>query len=131
MSASSGLSSEAPPAIVAILTEGGPVMTPVDRRLEEILQSGACPHTLIIQLKVDAAELRKKRVAVSKDLKNAMKRTKRIRDRAKQLSDADLVAVLRMRTEQKLGGGFRRAGDESSSPPRGHIALDKRQYYRL
>lgn len=107
----------AAPAAVTPLTEDGPEMTSVDKRLEELLQTDSSPQTLVIALKADAAELRKKRVAVSKDLKNAVKRTKRIRDKAKQLSDADLVAVLRMRTEKKLGDGSRSEEKDPTSPP--------------
>ena len=116
MSPSTGVTPGAAPAAVTPLTEDDPEMTPVDKRLEELLQIDVSPQTLVHNLKGDADELRKKRVAVAKELKNAQKRTKRIRDRAKQLSDADLVAVLRMRTEYKLGGGVRSAADPLHIP---------------
>ena len=116
MSPSAGVTPGAAPAAVTPLTEDGPEMTPVDKRLEELLQIDVSPQTLVHKLKGDADELRKKRCAVAKELKNAQKRTKRIRDRAKQLSDADLVAVLRMRTEYKLGGGVKSAADPLHTP---------------
>ena len=37
------------------------------------------------------------------EIKNAMKRKKRLQDRASQLSDGDLVEVLRMRKAKKEG----------------------------
>ena len=51
----------------------------------------------IQRLKSEQAEVRKARLKVSKDLKNAERRRSRLRKRARQLSDADLKAVLEMR----------------------------------
>jgi hypothetical protein len=38
---------------------------------------------------------------VSKELKNAQKRKQRLKRRAKQLSDTDLVSVLQLRASEK------------------------------
>ena len=89
----------------------------VEKRLEELLAADSSPQLLVNSLKNDALELRQKRKAVAKELKNAQKRSKRIRDRAKQLSDADLVAVLRMRTERKLGDVSKVEGKEGDLQP--------------
>ena len=51
----------------------------------------------IARLKAEQANLRAERKRVQKELKNAEKRRARLRKRARQLSDADLVAVLQMR----------------------------------
>ena len=51
----------------------------------------------IERLKQEQKELKAHRKRVCVELKNAEKRRKRLRQRARQLSDADLVQVLRMR----------------------------------
>ena len=51
----------------------------------------------IARLKAEQANLRAERKRVAKELKNAEKRRARLRKRARQLSDQDLVAVLQMR----------------------------------
>ena len=51
----------------------------------------------IARLKAEQANLRAERKRVQKELKNAEKRRVRLRKRARQLSDQDLVAVLQMR----------------------------------
>ena len=48
-------------------------------------------------LKHEQATMRAAKKKITKDLKNAERRRKRLRKRAKQLSDDDLIAVLRMR----------------------------------
>ena len=93
----------------------------VEKRLEELLAADSSPQLLVNSLKNDALELRQKRKAVAKELKNAQKRSKRIRDRAKQLSDADLVAVLRMRTERKLGDVSKVEGKEGDLQPQNNL----------
>ena len=45
----------------------------------------------------------KKKKKCAAEIKNAMKRKKRLQDRASQLSDGDLVEVLRMRKAKKEG----------------------------
>ena len=51
----------------------------------------------IARLKTEQAQLRAERKRVAKELKNAERRRTRLRKQARQLSDADLVAVLQMR----------------------------------
>ena len=53
--------------------------------------------TGIARLKAEQAALRAERKRVTKELKNAEKRRSRLKKRARQLSDGDLVAVLQMR----------------------------------
>ena len=48
----------------------------------------------------------------AKDMKNALKRKKRLQGKAHQLSDADLVEVLRMRKAKKAS-----AQTAASTPP--------------
>ena len=53
----------------------------------------------IAKLKTSQKRLREEKLSISKDLRNAERRKKRLRTRAKQLTDDDLVAVLRMRKD--------------------------------
>ena len=53
--------------------------------------------TKIKALKEEQSTLRNQKKAVAKDLRNIERRRKRLKKKAKQLSDADLVAVMRMR----------------------------------
>ena len=59
----------------------------------------------IDKLKADQAALKAAKARLAKDMKNAMKRKKRLQGRASQLSDIDLVEVLCMRKQQKRGHG--------------------------
>ena len=60
--------------------------------------------TGIARLKAEQARLRSEKKRVQKELKNAEKRRVRLRKRARQLSDADLVAVLQMRDSASTAG---------------------------
>ncbi len=62
-------------------------------------------------MKKEQAALVKARKEVAKELRNAERKKRRLRDRAKLLSDGDLVAVLEMRAEQKV------ASDAGGSSP--------------
>jgi hypothetical protein len=77
----------------------------LEKRMATLLAGNDSPEGLVSSLKAHATQMRKERGQNSKDLKNAVKRAKRLRERAKALSDADLIAVLRMRTEKKNGDG--------------------------
>ena len=55
-------------------------------------------------LKEEQKTLRDQRKVVSKLLRNEEKRRIRLRKRARQLSDVDLVAVLKMRSDVKADG---------------------------
>lgn len=74
----------------------------------------------IARLKAEQAGLRSERKRVSKELKNAEKRRTRLRKRARQLSDSDLVAVLQMResdsTARSSEGSAAAASSAASSP---------------
>jgi hypothetical protein len=52
-------------------------------------------------LKGEQEAVRADRKRVTKELKNAQKRKQRLKKRAKQLSDADLVSVLQLRASEK------------------------------
>jgi hypothetical protein len=55
----------------------------------------------IARLKVEQDAVRANRKQVTKELKNAQKRKQRVKNRAKQLSDTDLVSVLQLRASEK------------------------------
>jgi hypothetical protein len=52
-------------------------------------------------LKGEQDNVRATRKRVAKELKNAQKRKQRLKKRAKQLSDTDLVSVLQLRASEK------------------------------
>jgi hypothetical protein len=55
----------------------------------------------ITRLKREQDAVRADRKRVTKGLKNAQKRKQRLKKRAKQLSDSDLVSVLQLRAAEK------------------------------
>ena len=57
-------------------------------------------------LKEQQNQLRDQRKLVSKQLRNEEKRRTRLRKRARQLSDGDLLAVLKMRADAKPEDGL-------------------------
>ena len=65
-------------------------------------------------MKAEQIKLKQDRAAVSKSLKNATKRKNRLKTRARQLTDADLVEVLQMRAANaaNLDGMAAQAPDE-------------------
>ena len=79
----------------------------------------------IDRLKESQAKLRAEKRAVSKELRNAQKRKSRLKRRARQLTDGDLVELLKMRKTDVLdsscpaapanGGGSVASGSSSSS----------------
>ena len=54
-------------------------------------------NVAIRRLKAEQQELRTKRKQVAAELRNASRRASRLKKRARQLTDADLLEVLRMR----------------------------------
>jgi hypothetical protein len=60
--------------------------------------------------------MKEKKRKIHKDLKNAEKRRSRLQKRARQLSDADLVAVLQMRGSVPSHSGSSSAS-ASTAPP--------------
>ena len=89
------------PASAAAVEASETTDAALEKRMETLLAANDSPEGLVASLKVNAAQMRKERGQNQKDLKNAVKRAKRLRERAKALSDQDLIAVLRMRTEKK------------------------------
>ena len=69
----------------------------------------------ILLLKTKQKEAREAKMAVGKQLRNAERRRKRLKQRAKQLSDSDLLAVISLRNHEKTLGQRDSAPDE-----RGH-----------
>lgn len=55
----------------------------------------------IERLKAEQKRIRAEREKIRKDLKNAEKRRSRLKRKAKQLSDGDLLQVMQMRTAEK------------------------------
>ena len=55
----------------------------------------------IAKLKKKHADLRKQKKELATDLRNAERRKKRLRTRARQLTDEDLVQVLMLRKQQR------------------------------
>ena len=55
----------------------------------------------IARLRREQDAVRANRKRVTKELKNAQKRKQRLKKRAKQLSDTDLVSVLQLRASEK------------------------------
>jgi len=75
-----------------------------------VLEGDACPLTepedlvaKVEALKAEQARLKQKRRENAKELRNAERRKKRLKKRARQLSDQDLVAVLKMRRTAAAG----------------------------
>ena len=66
----------------------------------------------IERLKAEQKRIRSEREKVRKDLKNAEKRRSRLKRKAKQLSDGDLLQVMQMRTAEKAA---RTSADPSAS----------------
>jgi hypothetical protein len=59
----------------------------------------------IIRLKLEQDAIRISRKKIAKELQNATKRKQRLKKRAKQLSDTDLLAVLQLRASEKPSSG--------------------------
>ena len=64
-------------------------------------ESGSDLLQKIKELQDTQRALKAERKKCAQDMKNAMKRKKRLQGKASQLSDADLVEVLRMRKARK------------------------------
>ena len=101
-------------AAAAAVLEDAPAMT----TLAKVLQTLAMQPTDVLMtakkeidilgniraLKEEQKTLRDQRKVVSKQLRNEEKRRMRLRKRARQLSDVDLVAVFKMRSDVKADG---------------------------
>ena len=58
----------------------------------------------IAQLKKQQKEAKEAKLAVGKQLRNAERRRKRLKQRASRLSDSDLIAVMSLRNHEKAAG---------------------------
>ena len=65
----------------------------------------------IAQLKKQQKEAKDARAAVAKQLRNAERRRKRLKQRASSLSDADLLAVISLRNHEKVAGLLAATGE--------------------
>ena len=70
----------------------------------------------IEELKAQQAKMIRERRAVAKDLRNAERKRRRLKEKAKSLSDADLAQVLALRTQhaQELAQKKQKQGNEST-----------------
>ena len=69
----------------------------------------------ISTLKAQQKKLRDDKKALSRDLRNAERRRSRLKKRAKQLSDADLLAVISLRNHERALGSAAQQESESDS----------------
>jgi len=67
----------------------------------EALMVADNPVAELKDLKQKAAELRKEKQELNRALRNAQRRNKRLKEKAKQLSDADLLSVMLTRRDKK------------------------------
>ena len=65
----------------------------------------------IAQLKKQQKEAKEAKLAVGKQLRNAERRRKRLKQRASSLSDADLLAVISLRNHEKVAGLLAATGE--------------------
>jgi hypothetical protein len=63
------------------------------------------PNSTVQGLKDAAAELRKRKKELTRQLRNATRQNKRLKEKAKLLSNADLLAVICMRQAKASAGG--------------------------
>ena len=70
----------------------------------------------IRRLKAEQKAMRESKTKINKDLKNAEKRRSRLKKRARQLSDADLVAVLQMRASAPGSANASAVGGTAAVP---------------
>ena len=93
------------------VAEGEPAVNPVEDMLKALLPQPAAVFASaqkeidilgnVKALKEQQKGLRDERKRVTKLLRNEEKRRQRLRKRARQLSDGDLVALLKMRSDSK------------------------------
>ena len=93
------------------VAEGEPAVNPVEDMLKALLPQPAAVFAsaqkeidilgTVKALKEQQKGLRDERKKVTKLLRNEERRRQRLRKRARQLSDGDLVALLKMRSDSK------------------------------
>jgi septal ring factor EnvC (AmiA/AmiB activator) len=102
-------------AALAALAASAAAPTPGHSVTVPLFESEAL-ETAIARLKAEQKAMKEKKRKIHKDLKNAEKRRSRLKKRARQLSDADLVAVLQMRGSVPSHSGSSSAS-ASTAPP--------------
>ncbi len=107
-SASSSAAAAAPAALDSVVSAGGAGI--VIPKPSELLNSQ------IKRLKEEQAAMRAAKKALVKTLKNCQKRRSRLKKRARQLTDADLVEVLRMRQQAMEEDGEGRGAADAVPP---------------
>ena len=70
--------------------------------------------TEILALKAEQKRARDEKLKITKELRNAEKRRQRLKKRAKQLSDSDLLAVMTLRSAEQ-GMRKREAGEPTAA----------------
>jgi hypothetical protein len=81
------------------------VLADIVKVTREKLGKGEQLISTIARLKGEQAKMRQDRARIARDLKNATKRKNRLKTRARQLTDADLVEVLQMRAAASMKDG--------------------------
>lgn len=75
-------------------------------------------------LRKEQQTLKDQKKKLQKDLRNAVRKKKRLCDRARKLSDKDLIAVLMLRKNQRQARVQVSAGDDSVGASRPDVASD-------
>ena len=70
--------------------------------------------TEILALKAEQKRARDEKLKITKELRNAQKRRQRLKKRARQLSDSDLLAVMTLRSAEQ-GMRKREAGEPTAA----------------
>ena len=73
----------------------------------------------IAELKAEQAKMQEDRKRLKKELRNTARKRKRIKERARQLTEDDLVAVLMMRKEHRRDPAAKEAASTASTTPTG------------
>ena len=79
-------------------------------------------NTKIDALKKEQVEMWKKKIQVAKELKNSERKRRRLKDKAKMLTDDDLLAVLHLRQDAKKKADAADAAEVSPSSVSGSAA---------
>ena len=98
------VASEPPPRLTAgsgASSSGDPTGSAAGSANVEALLIGENLVTELKDLKQKAALLRKEKQELSRKLRNAQRKHKRLKEKAKQLSDQDLLSVMLLRREKK------------------------------
>ena len=89
------------PALPPTGGEGGSSTDHLASQVGGVKDKGSGILDEIQKLKAEQKAARDKKMQISKELRNAEKRRQRLKRRAKQLSDADLVAVMTLRAGER------------------------------